>query len=208
MKIRTFATILVMALLAVSLSGSIETVGPLARFTATPSFDYPPLETVFDASASSSPDGAIVSYEWDFGDGQTGVGAVVSHTFTDKGVYEVTLVVTDSAGKTGARIEIVEALNRIPTAQFDTSSYYIGATQPLRLDASDSSDPDGEIVQYLWSFGDGSTDEGMVVEHAFPYSPSGGGWTATVTLTVIDENGGIGTTKRPVTIVGCSSCSG
>ncbi len=99
-------------------------------------------------------------------------------------------------------------MNRVPTARFHTSSYYIGATQPLRFDASDSSDPDGEIVQYLWSFGDGSTDQGEVVEHAFPYSPQGGGWIATVTLTVVDEDGGTGTTSQQVNIVGCESCSG
>lgn len=208
MRARTILAIVVMALAAITLSGCIQPVGPLARFTATPAFDYPPLETVLDGSASSSPDGAIVSYEWDFGDGETGAGAVVTHTYTEKGVYEVTLLVTDSSGNTGARVEVVEALNRVPIASFKTSSYYIGATQPLRLDASDSSDLDGEIVTYLWDFGDGSTDEGMIVEHAFPYSVNGGGWTATVRLTVVDESGGTGSTSKPVTIVGCKSCSG
>ena len=206
MKLRPTIVVLLMALAAIALSGCFQTVGPLARFTTTPQFSYPPLETTLDASASSSPDGAIVSYEWDFGDGETGTGAIVTHTYEEKGLYEITLVVTDSTGKTGARIQAVEALNRVPTAHFSPSAYYIGAQQPVRFDASDSSDPDGEIVQYLWSFGDGTTDEGISVEHVFPFSPSGGGWKPIVTLTVIDEDGGAASTSQPMIVVGCESC--
>jgi large repetitive protein len=207
MKGRIVTAILATVAIAVVLGGCFQAAVPMARFTATPPFDYPPLDVTFDASASSSPNGAIISYAWEFGDGTIGSGVVVDHTYDEKGVYPVTLVVTDSDGKTGARTQSVEALNRLPTARFETSSYYIGATQPLEFNASDSSDPDGEIVQYLWSFGDGSTGEGEVVEHAFPYSPQGGGWIATVTLTVVDEDGGTATTSRQVNIVGCESCS-
>jgi chitodextrinase len=53
---------------------------------------------VFDASGSFDPDGTIVSYVWDFGDGITGVGAVVVHTYETPGEYTVTLTVTDNAG--------------------------------------------------------------------------------------------------------------
>jgi chitodextrinase len=53
---------------------------------------------VFDASGSFDPDGTIVSYVWDFGDGITGVGAIVVHTYESPGEYTVTLTVTDNAG--------------------------------------------------------------------------------------------------------------
>jgi PKD repeat protein len=197
-----------MALVAIALGGCFQASGPLARFTTTPKFDYPPYEPTFDGSASSSPDGAIVSYDWDFGDGEKDTGAIVSHVYEDKGVYEVTLVVTDSSGQTGARIEVVEALNRTPTARFTFSPYWVYAQVEATFDASESSDKDGEIVQYLWSFGDGTSDEGMVVRHAFPFSTSGGGWEPTVTLTVVDEDGKIGTTSKTINVRGCASCSG
>lgn len=49
----------------------------------------------FDGTGSSDPDGTIVSYEWDFGDGATGSGATPTHTYTAFGLYTVTLCVTD-----------------------------------------------------------------------------------------------------------------
>jgi PKD repeat protein len=49
----------------------------------------------FDGTGSSDPDGTIVSYEWDFGDGGTGTGASPTHTYTAFGLYTVTLCVTD-----------------------------------------------------------------------------------------------------------------
>jgi hypothetical protein len=53
----------------------------------------------FDASASSDPDGTIISYAWSFGDGGTAVGAVVSHSYAATGSYTAQLTVTDNGGK-------------------------------------------------------------------------------------------------------------
>lgn len=57
----------------------------------------------FDASASYDPDGTIVSYEWDFGDGNpiTVVDPVTTHSYTKPGTYTVTLTVRDAAGNIG-----------------------------------------------------------------------------------------------------------
>ncbi len=53
----------------------------------------------FDASSSIDQDGTIVSYQWDFGDGQTALGAVADHTYINDGIYIASLVVTDNEGK-------------------------------------------------------------------------------------------------------------
>ncbi|MFZ3385551.1 MAG: PKD domain-containing protein, partial [Candidatus Hydromicrobium sp.] len=53
---------------------------------------------VFDGSSSSDEDGTIVSYSWDFGDGSTGSGVTVTHTYNAPGNYKVTLTVTDDDG--------------------------------------------------------------------------------------------------------------
>lgn len=54
----------------------------------------------FDGSTSSDPDGSIVSYDWDFGDGNTGIGETTTHTYTIPNTYTVTLRVTDNYGLT------------------------------------------------------------------------------------------------------------
>jgi len=191
---------LIGATLLLSACGRI--VGPRAEFTRTPAFDYPPLEVTLNAGASSSPNGAIVSYDWDLGDGDTDSGVTVTHTYVEKGVYDITLVVTDSTGETGVRTRSVEALNRTPSAQFTVDKYWVGINDPLEFDASDSFDQDGEIVQYIWSFGDGATGQGMVVDHAYTVP----GWKPMVTLTVVDDDGESNSTSRRVNVVGCDSC--
>ncbi|VVB62002.1 PKD domain protein [uncultured archaeon] len=55
---------------------------------------------VFNASGVSDPDGMIVSYQWDFGDGTTGVGENPVHTYQLPGTYTVTLTVIDNTGMT------------------------------------------------------------------------------------------------------------
>lgn len=52
----------------------------------------------FNGSASFDNDGEIVSYEWDFGDGFSGIGVRPSHTYYDPGEYVATLTVTDNDG--------------------------------------------------------------------------------------------------------------
>lgn len=52
----------------------------------------------FDGTASLDPDGQIVSWSWDFGDGTTGSGPMPMHTYAEDGSYVVTLCVTDDDG--------------------------------------------------------------------------------------------------------------
>ena len=87
-------------------TGRSPTPGPNAAFTADPTSGEVPLTVQFDASASMadsappSPDEAIVRYAWDFGDGETGRGVQVEHTYEAQGRFTATLTVTDGAGRT------------------------------------------------------------------------------------------------------------
>jgi PKD repeat protein len=197
----------VLAAAVAALAGCMLQTAPRAEFTATPPFDYPPLDVTFDASASSSPNGPVVDYAWDFGDGTTAGGVIVSHTYAEKGVYEVTLEVRDSAGKTAERTKSVEALNKAPIARFSANAYTTGVRQPVWFNAAESSDPDGEIVQYIWSFGDGTTGDGELVEHEYQ-TAGGSGWRPEITLTVVDDNGATDSVTHTIIVVGCDSCSG
>jgi PKD repeat protein len=192
---------------ALAMSGCISPSSPHAKFTRTPKEGYPPLEVTFDASESSSPNPPIVSYEWDFGDDETGDGVTVEHTYTEKGTYAVTLVVTDSTGATAARTDEVQALSLAPVAKFTVAPYYVTVDETVWFDASDSYDPDGEIVEYLWDFGDGTTDEGVVVSHEYT-SAQGTGWRPQIILTVVDDDGVVSMFKGEVRVVGCDSCGG
>ena len=71
---------------------------PTAAFTVDVSEGSAPLEVHFDASSSTDPDGQIVSYAWNFGDGNTGSGRIVTHTYADPGSYTPSLTVTDDRG--------------------------------------------------------------------------------------------------------------
>jgi len=64
------------------------------------SSEYPVVgEEIRFYAAPYDPDSAIVSYEWDFGDGSTASGAEVSHSYTSATSYKVTLTVTDDDGE-------------------------------------------------------------------------------------------------------------
>ncbi|WMW24999.1 PKD domain-containing protein [Methanolobus sediminis] len=69
-------------------------VGKKIKLTGTDSYD---------------PDGTIMSYTWDFGDGSTAVGATAFHTYTKTGVYTVKLTVMDNAGNTGTDVTTLTA---------------------------------------------------------------------------------------------------
>ena len=60
------------------------------------------LSCQFDGSGSSDPDGSVVSYAWNFGDGSTGTGVSPSHGYATAGTYTVTLTVTDDRGTQSA----------------------------------------------------------------------------------------------------------
>ncbi|WP_187151893.1 right-handed parallel beta-helix repeat-containing protein [Methanosarcina siciliae] len=86
---------------------------PIVSFSYTPEglilIDQ---EVTFDATASYDPygpydGGEIVSYNWDFGDGSTGTGPIVSHTYPALGDYEVNLTLTDDDGATSYYTEVV-----------------------------------------------------------------------------------------------------
>jgi peroxiredoxin len=85
---------------------------PIAAFTRSPASGVAPLAVFFDASESSDSDGAIASYEWEFGDGTSSrdseEGVTATHTFAASGMYSVTLTVTDDRGKTAEAIRNVD----------------------------------------------------------------------------------------------------
>jgi len=73
---------------------------PHAAFTVSPSSGQPGTWFTFSAAPSSDSDGSIVSYIWDFGDGDTGSGITAYNNYVSAGTYTVGLTVTDNDGAT------------------------------------------------------------------------------------------------------------
>jgi PKD repeat protein len=175
------------------------TVTEVSTLTACADGPYPGtvgVPVTFDGSCSS-PAESIISYEWDFGDGETGSGAVISHTYAATGTYTVILTVADPNAQdtdTTTATITAEGENQPPTAVITTEE--IPKAEPcLRFIGSDSTDPDGQIVLYEWDFGDGNTDTGEEIEYC--YAEAG---DYTVTLTVTDDAGATGSTSLDVTV--------
>nr|AHL27901.1 cellulase [uncultured bacterium] len=87
-------------LLAIPRGATTPNQAPVAVAAGTPSSGFAPLEVSFSAAGSNDPDGSIVSYAWNFGDGGTATGATASRTYQNPGNYTATLTVTDNRGAT------------------------------------------------------------------------------------------------------------
>ena len=124
------------------------------------------------------PDGTIGDYTWRFGDGTTAAGQSPAHTYAATGYYQVTLIITDNSGARDMASAHVEA-NARPTASFNV----ICAGPSCTFDGSPSSDSDGTVQIYSWSFGDGSRRNAYesIASHVYKTG------TYTVSLLVYDN---------------------
>ena len=94
---------------------------PTASFTISPNPAPTSVAVGFNGSASNDPDGSIVSYEWNFGDGNIGSGATTSHTYVSSGTYTVTLTVTDS-GKQTAKVTHSATITTLPAHWYQNNT--------------------------------------------------------------------------------------
>ena len=149
----------------------------------------------FDAAASSDPDGSIASYAWDFGDSTSpGTGVTANHVYAVSGTYTVSLTVTDNRGATTTttRQVQVQVPNLTPTANFTSSCAGLTCT----FDGTSSSDPDGALQSFEWTFGDGATATGPTAEHSYDEAGS-----YTVSLTVTDDDDVTNTKTAGVSVI-------
>jgi C1A family cysteine protease len=109
----------------------------------------------FDGSSSFDHEGNVVSYAWDFGDGATGSGVTVTHTYTMQGIYGVSLTVTDNASNNNTQTVwvYIDKVNHPPSTPKLTGRKNGENGTSYRYTFS-TTDPDGDNVQYYLNWGD------------------------------------------------------
>ncbi|MCF6286374.1 MAG: PKD domain-containing protein, partial [Candidatus Hydrogenedentes bacterium] len=141
----------------------VQRTGPTAMPAADAAEGNAPFMVNFDGSGSSATDGAtLLSYQWNFGDGNTATGVSIGHEFTNarSQPYAVMLTVIDSNGDSDTvELPIQVKPTGSPTAVAGTDLSLGGLPLEVNLTAIGSSDPDGTIVLYEWDFdGDATYD--------------------------------------------------
>ncbi len=168
---------------------------PTAVFTVSARSVNVGEDIIFDAANSTDRDGRIVRYHWDFGDAREDMGVSVAHSYSSGGDYTVTLTVTDNEGKKD-RANMTVHINEFPIAKIECQYPEAKVLAEVGFSAENSSDPDGEIVSWKWSFEDGSTASGARITHVFEEVG-----TFTVSLTVWDDFGASANASTSITIV-------
>lgn len=89
----------------------------------------------FDASESTDPEGRALTYAWDFGDGTSGAGVQVDHSYAEQGRYNVSLSVTDAGGLSDAETQTVTVAEKSCGAIVDLIRELVLRRLPVELPA-------------------------------------------------------------------------
>lgn len=143
----------------------------------------------FTDASTMSGGGSIVSWDWDFGDGNTSVLQNPSNTFASPGTYTVSLTVTSDLGCTHTLTQDI-IIHPDPTPDFTVSDVCVGEPSAF-VDASSG----GTILTWAWDFGDGGTS--ALEDPSYTYSAAG---TYNVTLTISTDLGCVTSVTLPTNV--------
>jgi chitinase len=172
---------------------------PVAEFNFSPGGPTVGAPVTFDGSPSTGvlP---IASYSWNFGDGTSGSGLAVNHTFGTAASFLVTLTVTNTRGIAASKSKIVT----VGQAALPQPRFVVSPASPVAGDPVQFTDNSGNVsgrtnVKWEWNFGEptssSNTGTGQNVTHT--YAAAGG---YVVVLTVTDDLGQKATSTATVTI--------
>ena len=153
-----------------------------------------PGEGLTIGGSSADHENNIEEYDWSI-DGQSYSGEYIQVQFPEAGVYDVHLTVTDSLGLSDSATKTVVVGDLAPTPEITVETEDPIATNPVTFDATESSDRDGEITAYTWTFPDGTEKTGATVEHTFETAE-----TYEVSLAVVDDANNTATTTTTITV--------
>ncbi|MCJ2513534.1 MAG: PKD domain-containing protein, partial [Candidatus Thermoplasmatota archaeon] len=158
---------------------------PIANFNY---FPYEPFtyQLIEFNDTSFDPDGYIISWLWDFGNGNISDLKNTTTKYIDEGIYNITLTVTDNYGVMNNNVKQIKILNSKPIAKFSYSPNQPNDIKDVTF-FDESYDNDGGIVKWEWDLGDGTTlmNPKNPREISHKYEDNG---TYKVTLTVYDND--------------------
>ncbi len=175
---------------------------------------YSPLTVTMSANATGGT--PPYAYSWNFGDGSSGSGLTVSHTFTcnvangtsNVCTYLVVVTAVDSNGVQATATASVRVIN--PNGSGGALLSYITFSTPTvgyaPLLVTMSAQVSGGVAPYSdeWGFGDGSTGSGQQVSHVYDVPATGcsaQGCTFTISLVTDDSGGHVATSTAQVTLL-------
>jgi len=180
-----------------------STVPTVARFTFSPTNPTINQDVSFNATSSTVSNG---TFAWDFGDGQTDTGVVVTHRYQRGGTFTVTMTATNDARQSSTASRTINVSTTLPptAANFTFSPTAPAINQDVVFNVSGTPVPGrpglpgpgapGDTT-YSWDFGDGTTGTGTSITHRYTR-----GGTFAVTLRVTSEAGLTAQTARQITI--------
>jgi PKD repeat protein len=173
---------------------------PAGNTAPVPTFITNCVALVCGTSSSGTADpnlGDTIAYSWNFGDGTAlSTSTSPSHTYAAQGTYTITLTTTDGWGNAASTSKVVNLImpagNVAPTPTFTIQCTGLACL----TNSFGTADPDGDVIRYSWSFGDGTA----VSTAASPTHTFAAAGTYTVTLTVLDGWNNTASTSQTITV--------
>ncbi len=186
--------VLLFILVAAYLISRVPKSPPVAKFDVSSTTVNIEDTIFFSANKSSDSDGRIVSYYWNFGDGENESGKYVSHSYEEGGTYNVILIVSDDENmKAIKNVTIYVNFPPVPIINISSPAYI---HEDVNFWGNDSYDPDGYIIDYFWRFGDGGNASNDITTHIYHDLGIFNGY-----LTVVDNLGASSTGSFQVMVI-------
>ena len=169
-----------------------QDTAPTVSISVTPLSGITPLTVDFtcDSSAGNAP----LTYEWDFGDGESDSTQNPTHTYNNAETFTARCIVTDADGDTGSdSVSVSVEPDTTPTVT--VSATPLSGLEPLTVDFTSSVTGGNGELHYSWDFGDGES----LVGNTDPTHTYGTG-VYQATLTVTDEDGDAGSASVEINV--------
>jgi PKD repeat protein len=187
--------------LAINFTGPSNRTAPVPDFVVVPAAPERGAPVRFDASATTDEGAACLdkcTYAWEFGDGNSATGRIVSHTYSVGRAFTVKLTVTDAAGSTASVVRVINVSSvAAPSGSVDVSPDPPFVDKQAVFTSAQRAAAGHSIERYEWDFGDGTTASTTTPSVAKTFTAIG---VYVVTVTAYDDLGQAGIAVKTVTV--------